>query len=97
MDVAKPIERGAVAQTNAIDTQRQETPSNGQTVRVTVDVNARLNAMLERLAKENGTSKSEILRRAATLFEAAHEAGKSGDFVGITDDQSKLKTRFIGI
>ena len=66
-------------------------------IRLTVDINSRLNDILTKLSNETGTSKSEIFRRAVALFDVAHEARNEGKHIGIADDQNKLDREFIGI
>jgi predicted transcriptional regulator len=66
-------------------------------VRLTLEVSKDLNALLERLSEETGSSKSEVLRKAIGLMEVAVEAKQQGHVLGIADRDTPLRTRIVGI
>jgi len=67
------------------------------TVRISLDMSPEANDLLERLASENGTTKSQILRRAVALYHAAYEATASGKSVGVIDKDRNIVTEFVGL
>lgn len=64
-------------------------------VRLSLKVSSELNEVLERMARRSGTTKSDVLRRALTLMEAAQEAKGDGKKVGVARDGT-LETEFVG-
>jgi len=58
-------------------------------VRLTLDVTDELNERLNALAAEAGGSKSEFLRKAIALAEAAIKARKQGNEIAIVNKNSK--------
>lgn len=67
------------------------------TVRISLDMSPEANDLLERLATENGTTKSQILRRAVALYHVAHEAKLAGKSVGVFDKDRNVVTEFLGL
>lgn len=65
--------------------------------RINLVISASLNAELERMADEQGVSRTELIRRALSLMKVAHQARKDGRFVGIADRASKLDTLIVGL
>ena len=76
-----------------------ESPAT-ERARLTLDLSHRLNADLERLASENGMSKSEVLRFGLELLAAAHKAKREGLNVGAWKDDpatgTRLEREFVG-
>jgi predicted transcriptional regulator len=67
-------------------------------VRLTLDVTDELNERLDQLAAEAGGSKSEFLRKAIALAEAAVAAKKDGNEVAIVNKNSKkVVTTIVGL
>jgi predicted transcriptional regulator len=67
-------------------------------VRLTLDVTDELNNRLDHLAAEAGGSKSEFLRKAIALAEAAVAARKEGNEVAIINKNSKkLVSTIVGL
>ena len=57
-----------------------------------------LNRELDQVVDESETTKSEILRKALTLFLAARRGTKEGLKLGLVDADSKaLKTEIVGL
>lgn len=74
-----------------------DTKKRSATVRISLDMSPEANDLLERLATENGTTKSQILRRAVALYHVAHEATLSGKSVGVFDKDRNVVTEFLGL
>lgn len=68
-----------------------------ETARINLVISASLNAELERMADEQGVSRTELIRRALSLMKVAHQARKEGRFVGVADTMSKLDTLIVGL
>jgi hypothetical protein len=68
-------------------------------VRLTLDLSQRLNAIVDRIAAENETSKADVLRFAIEFLGAATDAKKSGMHVGAwkDDDGNRREREFIGL
>lgn len=69
-------------------------------VRMTLDLSTKLNAEVERLAKENSTSKADVLRFAVELLTAAKAAKSAGMQVGAwaqKDNGNRWEREFIGL
>jgi predicted transcriptional regulator len=65
-------------------------------VRMNLVMTDELAKALEELAAENETSKSEILRRALTLYEVAREGKKRGQQIGLGRN-GRLETEIVGV
>lgn len=70
--------------------------SEKESVRLSLKVSNQLNDMLERVANETHTTKSDVLRRALVLMEVAHTAKAKGKRIGIAKDNEPLETEFVG-
>jgi hypothetical protein len=57
--------------------------------RLTLDLNLRLNAVVERLAKERGMTKADVLRTAVEFLTMADSARAAGMHVGAWADDAK--------
>ena len=65
--------------------------------RMTLDLSPRLNAELERLAEDKGTSKADILRFAVEFLAAAQHWKSQGMSVGAWSDNPRREREFIGL
>lgn len=65
-------------------------------VRLNLNVSDDLNQALERMAAETETTKSEILRKALTLYEVAREGSKEGKKISLVDGD-KVVTEIVGL
>jgi putative ubiquitin-RnfH superfamily antitoxin RatB of RatAB toxin-antitoxin module len=72
-----------------------EVPNNR--VRLNLVITKQLDATLGQLATENGTNKSEILRKALALYEVASEAKEQGNRLGIFGKDRQLLTEIVGL
>lgn len=66
-------------------------------VRLSLEVPAELNRVLEQIADESGGTKSEVLRKALALMRVAHQATRDGRKIGIAAPDSRLETEFVGL
>ena len=72
-----------------------DTPNNR--VRLNLVISKQLDTMLGNLATENGTNKSDILRKALALYEVANEAKERGNRLGIVSKDRELLTEIVGL
>ena len=68
-----------------------------ESIRLSLDVSPGLNDLLERLAGETHSTKSEVLRKAIALMEVAVEAAEKGQKLGILDKDRNVTTEIVGI
>ncbi|WP_020564061.1 ribbon-helix-helix protein, CopG family [Methylosarcina fibrata] len=67
-------------------------------VRFNVVLSDDLNRELDQAAQESETNKSEILRKAITLYLAAREGKRRGLKIGLVEPETqKLETEIIGL
>jgi hypothetical protein len=78
---------------------KPSTSTEAARVRLTLDLSQRLNAIVDRIAAENDTSKTDVLRFAIEFLGAAADAKKAGMHVGAwKDDDGKRREReFVGL
>jgi predicted transcriptional regulator len=70
---------------------------NPDKIKLSLEIPLELNARLEEIARELGSTKSDVLRRALALMDVAHEARKQNKIVGVLTQEQKLEKEFIGI
>jgi metal-responsive CopG/Arc/MetJ family transcriptional regulator len=68
-----------------------------ETVRMNLQVSAELNELLEKIADETGSNRSEVIRQALALMKVAHEAKQKGKRIGLVTDPAKLETEIVGL
>lgn len=67
-------------------------------VRMHIELNETLDRELEAIAKDEGTTKSEIMRRSFSIIKAFKEQAKRGrPYMGFVSDVSKLDAEMVGI
>ena len=66
-------------------------------VRMNLQVSAELNELLERIASDTGSNRSEVIRQALALMKVAHEAKKKGKHIGLVSDAAQLETEIVGL
>lgn len=67
-------------------------------IRFNVTLSDDLNKAIDKAAQETETNKSEILRKALTLYLAAREGKERGLKIGLVDPESqKLETEIVGL
>jgi Ribbon-helix-helix protein, copG family len=74
-----------------------ENASRSNRVRLNLVITKQLDEMLEKLAEENGTNKSEILRKALALFEVANEAKEHGNKLGVVSKDRQVLAEIVGL
>ena len=74
-----------------------DTDSQSNRVRLNLVITKQLDVMLEKLAAENGTNKSDILRKALALYEVASDAKEQGNKLGIVSKDRQVLTEIIGL
>ena len=66
------------------------TTANGRgTIRLNVDVSPELDALLDRMADQSRSTRSEVLTRALALMSVALEAQATGKTIGVADKGSR--------
>lgn len=65
------------------------------TVRLSLDVSVELNTLINQLATDTNSTKSDVLRRAVTLLSIAVDARRQGKKVGIAEKDQPLATEII--
>jgi predicted transcriptional regulator len=66
-------------------------------VKLSLFVSPQLNETLENLARQNGSTKSDVLRKALALLEVASEAKKDGKRIGILTGDRQVLTEIVGV
>jgi hypothetical protein len=66
-------------------------------VRLNLLMSSELNALLEKIADESGSNKSEVIRQALALMKFAHEAKQKGKHLGMVSDPDKLDVEVVGL
>lgn len=65
--------------------------------RLTVDLSSEIDEKITKIAKENHTTKAEIMRKAFALLSIAEEAKQMGRSIGILErDKDKVIARVVG-
>jgi predicted transcriptional regulator len=68
-----------------------------EVIRLTLDVSEELNGVLEKLASEAHTSKSEVLRRSINLMDFAYREARKGRKIGSAETEKNLDTEVVGL
>lgn len=68
-----------------------------KTVRMNLQVSTEINDLLEKIADETGSNRSEVIRRALALMKVAHDARQRGKRLGLVADPDKLDTEIVGV
>jgi hypothetical protein len=67
-------------------------------VRLSIEVSKELASLLDSLAEDEVTSKTEIVRRALSVMKAYRDQAKAGrTHIGFTADPTKLDTELVGV
>jgi predicted transcriptional regulator len=66
-------------------------------IRLNLTVSDDLARRLDELSGESQTSKSEILRKALTLFDVAREGKRSGKKLALVGDGGQVTTEIVGL
>lgn len=66
-------------------------------VRLSLQVTEELNRLLEEMADDAGTTKSDVLRQALALMKAARDGKKQHRHLGFVSDPRRLDTEVVGL
>lgn len=66
-------------------------------VRLNVTISDDLAEVLDKMSSEGQTSKSEVLRKALTLFEVAREGKREGKKLALVDREGHVTTEIVGL
>lgn len=67
-------------------------------VRMNIELSQEVAAFLEALAQEEGTTKTEIIRRALSVMKAYRQQKERGrDHIGFVSDPTRLDVEIVGI
>jgi predicted transcriptional regulator len=67
------------------------------TVRLNVNISENLNARLDELAQQSGTSKSELLRKAIALVDLAVTEKTRNNHLSVTNSDGKVLREIVGV
>ena len=70
---------------------------NSGKIKLSLEIPLELNERLEQIAKDLGSTKSDVLRLSLALTEAVHQARKQNKIVGVLSQDRQLEKEFIGI
>ncbi|MBW0003460.1 MAG: ribbon-helix-helix protein, CopG family [Hyphomicrobiales bacterium] len=65
--------------------------------RMNLQVSPELSKLLNGIADETGSNRTEVIRQALALMKVAHDAKRRGKHIGLTSDPSKLETEIVGL
>ncbi|MBF0304501.1 MAG: ribbon-helix-helix protein, CopG family [Alphaproteobacteria bacterium] len=68
-----------------------------EVVRLNMTISDDLAQALDRMAAESQQSKSELLRKALTLFEVAREGKREGKKLALMDRDGHVETEIVGL
>jgi predicted transcriptional regulator len=66
-------------------------------IRLNITISDDLAAKLEELSDESQTTKSEILRKALTLFDLAHDGKLHGKKLALVGEGGQVTTEIVGL
>jgi metal-responsive CopG/Arc/MetJ family transcriptional regulator len=66
-------------------------------VRMNLQVSAELNDVLENIADDTGTNRSDVIRQALALMKVAHDAKRKGKHLGLVSNPDALETEIVGL
>lgn len=66
-------------------------------VRLNLQVSSELNQVLEAIADDSASTKTDVIRQALALMKVAHDARKAGKHLGLVGDAAKLDTEIVGL
>ncbi len=65
-------------------------------VRLSLDVSAELNELLEAMGKETSSTKSDVLRKSIALLEMALREKQRGNHLGVFNNDQKIVKEIVG-
>ena len=66
-------------------------------VRLSLQVSEEINRMLEQIAEEASTTKTDVFRQALALMKVAHDGKRAGQHLGFVKDPKKLDREIVGL
>jgi predicted transcriptional regulator len=66
-------------------------------IRMNLQVSSELNDVLDKIADETGSNRSDVIRQALALMKVVHEAKRNGKRLGLVTDPAKLETEIVGL
>jgi Arc/MetJ-type ribon-helix-helix transcriptional regulator len=66
-------------------------------IRMSLDLTPAMKAIIDDLARQEGASRSEVLRRAIALLKAIKDAQKKGEQPVLVDREGHVTARLVGI
>jgi hypothetical protein len=66
-------------------------------IRLNLELAPELYDDLQRIARESGTTMTQVFRVAFGLYKACHDAKKRGEHIGLVTDPSKLDRELVGL
>ena len=66
-------------------------------VRLNLQVSNELNRVLEEIADDTDSSRTDVIRQAIALLKVAHQAKKEGRHLGLAADPRQLDTEIVGL
>jgi len=66
-------------------------------LRMNVQISQELTDLIDGIASNSGSNRSEVIRQALALMKVAHDARKRGKHIGIVADADKLDTEIVGV
>ena len=65
-------------------------------VRLSLDLSPQTNDLLEKVVAQQGTTKSDVMRKAIALAIVAEDARRDGRSLGVIDADKKLVAEIVG-
>jgi predicted transcriptional regulator len=93
--VKADADESTTRRTGSDSTSDEQIKKEKGTVRLSLDVSVELNKLINQLAKETNSTKSDVLRRAVTLLNVAIDAKQQGKKIGIAEKDQPLTTEII--
>lgn len=70
--------------------------ANEGKVRLSLDLSPQTNSLLERVVSDQGTTKSDVMRKAIALVIVAEDARREGRSLGVIDANKQLVAEIVG-
>lgn len=70
--------------------------SEAAKVRLSLDLSPQTNSLLERVVSDQGTTKSDVMRKAIALVLVAEDARREGRSLGVIDANKQLVAEIVG-
>jgi predicted transcriptional regulator len=66
-------------------------------VRLNLQISEEINQVLEGIAEETGTTRTDVIRQALALMKVAHKARRDGKHIGLASNAAQLDTEIVGL